>query len=57
MSEKCVGAETYREKDVSDGLVPKTNTLKCNCGSRRRVGVDNIEIKPGLKAKLSLIYL
>ena len=40
MSEKSLGAETYREIDVSDGLVPKTITLKCTCGSKRRVGVD-----------------
>ena len=40
MSEKSLGAETYREIDVSDCLVPKTNTLKCTCVSQRRVVVD-----------------
>ena len=38
--EKSLGAEIYREIDVSDGSVPKTNTPKCTCGSQRRVGVD-----------------
>ena len=40
MSEKSLGAETYREIDVSDGLVPKTITLKCMCESQRQVSVD-----------------
>ena len=40
MSEKSLGVETYREIDVSDGLVPKTITMKYTCGSKRRVGVD-----------------
>ena len=40
VSEKSLGAETYREIDVSDGSVPKTNTPKCTCGSQRRVGVE-----------------
>ena len=40
MSEKSLGAETYQLIDVSDGLLPKTITLKCTCGSQRRVGVD-----------------
>ena len=40
VSEKSLGAEIYREIDVSDGSVPKTNTPKCTCGSQRRVGAD-----------------
>ena len=40
MSDKSLGAETYQLIDVSDGLRPKTITLKCTCGSQRRVGVD-----------------
>ena len=40
VSEKSLGAEIYREIDVSNGSVPKTNTPKCTCGSQRRVGVD-----------------
>ena len=40
VSAKSLGAEIYREIDVSDGSVPKTNTPKCTCGSQRRVGVD-----------------
>ena len=40
VSQKSLGAEIYREIEVSDGSVPKTNTPKCTCGSQRRVGVD-----------------